>query len=63
MPEKYFVKLCNTCSLKLGFHYGLTLDNMRSFLWDILLTQVTPNGNIFQKIISHILSDLSHEIT
>ena len=49
--------------LKLGFHYGLTWDNIRSFLWDILLTQVNPNGNIFQRVIKHILSNLSQEIT
>ena len=36
---------------------------MRSFLWDMSLIQVNPNGNIFQKIIPHILSNLSPEIT
>ena len=34
---------------------------MRKFLWVILLTQVHANGNMFQKIIQHILSNFSYE--
>ena len=51
------------CSLKLGFHCGLIWDNVRQFWWDILLTQVYPNANTFQKIIPNVLSIFSHGIT
>ena len=37
--------------------------NGRSFLRDILLTQVDPDRNIFQKIILYILSNLCQELT
>ena len=35
----------------------------RRFLWDYSLTQVTSNGNMFQKNIPHVLSNLLHKIT
>ena len=55
--RKVFNKIMQHISLRLGCHYGLTWDNLRQFFWDHFC------GNIFQKIIPHILSNLSNEIT
>ena len=50
---KYFIKLCKSSSLKLGFHHCLTWENVRLFLRDILLTWVNQMETCyFAKFIS-----------
>ena len=62
--RKPFCKIMQHIYRKAWFSLWFNMGyHERRFLWDYSLTQVTSNGNMFQKNIPHVLSNLLHKIT